>query len=85
MQTEMNIEKRRLSDLRPAEYNPRIELKPGDPEYENIRKSIEAFGYVDPIIINADGTIMGGAPKVQRSPGSRIHGSPGGCLRSFQR
>ena len=60
MQTEMNIEKRRLSDLKPAEYNPRIELKPGDPEYESIRKSIETFGYVDPIIINADGTIMGG-------------------------
>ena len=56
----MNIETRRLADLKPAAYNPRKKLVPGDPEYEKIARSIEEFGYVDPIIINKDGTIVGG-------------------------
>lgn len=56
----MNIEKRKLDDLIPAEYNPRKQLKPGDAEYEKIKKSLIHFGYVDPIIINKDGTIIGG-------------------------
>ena len=56
----MNIETRRLADLKPAAYNPRKKLVPGDPEYEKIARSIEEFGYCDPIIINKDGTIIGG-------------------------
>ena len=49
-----------INELKPAEYNPRIDLQPGDKEFEKIRKSIEEFGYVDPVIINQDGTIVGG-------------------------
>ena len=56
----MVIETRKLSELKPAEYNPRIDLQPGDAEFEKIRRSIQEFGYVDPIIINSDGTIIGG-------------------------
>ena len=56
----MKIEKRKLSELKPAEYNPRKTLTPVDPEYQKIKRSIETFGYVDPMIINADGTIIGG-------------------------
>lgn len=56
----MNLQKRKISDLRPADYNPRKALTPGDPEYQKIRRSIQQFGYVDPIIVNADGTIIGG-------------------------
>ena len=53
-------ERRRIEALNPAEYNPRKRLQPGDDEYESLKRSIEAFGYVDPIIINADGTVIGG-------------------------
>lgn len=53
-------ERRKISDLRPAVYNPRKKLKPGDDEYEKLKASIEAFGYVDPIIVNKDGTVIGG-------------------------
>ena len=60
MTTEMKMETRSLASLRPAEYNPRVQLQPADPEYQNIKRSIETFGYVDPIIINQDGTIIGG-------------------------
>lgn len=56
----MKFEKRKLADLKAAEYNPRVALEPGDPEFEKIARSIETFGYVDPIIINKDGTIIGG-------------------------
>ncbi len=56
----MELVKRQLADLKPAEYNPRKALKPGDPEYQRIAASIEEFGYIDPIIINVDNTIIGG-------------------------
>ena len=46
--------------LRPAEYNPRKKLKPGDKEYEKIKASIEEFGFADPLVVNADMTIIGG-------------------------
>lgn len=60
MKTKLNMEERPLSDLHPAEYNPRVALAPGDEEYKRIKRSIETYGYVDPIIINSDGTIIGG-------------------------
>ncbi len=56
----MKTETRQLKDLSPAKYNPRAQLIPEDVEYQNIKRSIEAFGYVDPIIVNSDGTIIGG-------------------------
>lgn len=56
----MRLEKRRLADLKPAAYNPRKALRPGDEEYEKLAASIEKHGYIDPIVINEDGTIIGG-------------------------
>jgi DNA modification methylase len=49
-----------VSVLKPAEYNPRKKLKPGDKEYEKIKNSIEEFGFADPLVVNADMTIIGG-------------------------
>lgn len=49
-----------VSVLKPAEYNPRKKLKPGDKEYEKIKGSIEEFGFADPLVVNADLTIIGG-------------------------
>lgn len=56
----MNTKTMKLADLSPAKYNPRVKLEPGMPEYEKLKNSIQKFGYVDPIIVNADGTIIGG-------------------------
>lgn len=56
----MRFETRLLADLHPADYNPRVSLTPADPEYQSIRRSIEEFGYADPIVINSDGTIIKG-------------------------
>jgi len=49
-----------VSVLKPAEYNPRKKLKPGDKEYEKIKNSIEEFGFADPLVVNSDMTIIGG-------------------------
>jgi len=48
----MQIEKLKTKLLIPADYNPRKDLKPGDPEYEKLKRSIEQFGYVEPVIWN---------------------------------
>ncbi len=49
---DMQIEKLKTELLIPADYNPRKDLKPGDPEYEKLKRSIEQFGYVEPVIWN---------------------------------
>lgn len=48
----MQIEKKQIKDLDRAEYNPRIELIPGDTEYENLRHSIFAYGMLIPVVWN---------------------------------
>ena len=48
----MQIERKRISDLNRATYNPRIDLIPGDPEYENLRRSITTYGLLIPVIWN---------------------------------
>lgn len=48
----LQIEKIVISKLVPAKYNPRKDLKPGDAEYEKLKRSVEEFGYVEPIIWN---------------------------------
>lgn len=48
----MQIEKIEIGKLKAAEYNPRKDLKPGDPEFEKLKRSIEEFGYVEPVIVN---------------------------------
>ena len=57
----MNISKVNINTLKYAEYNPRIKLKPGMVEYERLKRSIQEFGYVEPIIVNdRTGLIVGG-------------------------
>ncbi len=62
----MLIEKKKAVDLLPAEYNPRKDLKPGDPEYEKLKRSIEEFGYVEPVIWNkTTGRVVGGHQRLK--------------------
>ena len=56
----MKFQKYKIAELVPAAYNPRKKLKLGDKEYEKIKNSITEFGYVEPIIVNSDLTIIGG-------------------------
>jgi len=36
-----------VDKLVPADYNPRKDLKPGDPEYEKLKRSLSEFGYAE--------------------------------------
>lgn len=58
--SEMQWQTLPLVELRPAAYNPRKALKPSDKEYQKIKNSIQEFGYVEPIIVNHDMTVIGG-------------------------
>ncbi len=58
--SDMRFEKWKLADMKPAAYNPRKKLTPEDPEYQEIKRSIETFDYSDPIVLNYDGTIIKG-------------------------
>jgi len=54
----MIIEKKKISDLKPAPYNPR---KSSDKQEANLKKSLEKFGVVEPIVFNKQtGHIVGG-------------------------
>ncbi|ANB66157.1 DNA methylase family protein (plasmid) [Anoxybacillus sp. B7M1] len=47
--------------INPAPYNPRVDLQPGDPEYEKLKRSIKEFGYVEPLVWNRrTGNLVGG-------------------------
>ena len=50
-----------LSSLNPAPYNPRVQLKPGDAEFESLRRSMGSFGCVEPLVWNQrTGHLVGG-------------------------
>ena len=57
----VEIKKIQTDKLNPAPYNPRKNLQPGDPEYEKLKRSMQEFGYVEPIVWNKrTGNIVGG-------------------------
>lgn len=62
----MQIEKMDISKLNPAEYNPRKDLKPGDVEYEKLKRSMEEFGYVEPVVWNkSTGRVISGHQRLK--------------------
>ena len=70
----MKIEEIEISKLKPATYNPRqINTK----QYNDLKKSIERFGLVDPIIINKNGNVVIGGHqrlKIIKSMGEKTIG-----------
>ena len=63
--SEMKWQSLPAEELHPAAYNPRKKLKAGDKEYEKIKNSILEFGYVEPIIVNYDMTVIGGQQRLR--------------------
>jgi DNA modification methylase len=62
----MQIEKMQIDTLQEAAYNPRKDLKSGDPEYEKLRRSVKEFGYVEPAVWNKrTGNIVGGHQRIK--------------------
>lgn len=62
----MIIKKMKIGEIQVAEYNPRIDLQPGDPEYEKIKKSIDEFDLVEPLIVNKrNNKLVGGHQRLK--------------------
>jgi len=62
----MNIKSIPIGKINPAAYNPRKDLKPGDPEYEKLKKSIEIFDMVEPLVWNErSGNLVGGHQRLK--------------------
>lgn len=51
-----------ITELKPAEYNPR-EMSRHD--FEALKRSLSEFGFVDPVIVNKDNSIIGGHQRVK--------------------
>ncbi len=57
----MKSKRMKLSDIKPAEYNPRITLTEKDYQYKALKASIDEFGLVTPLILNErTGTLISG-------------------------
>lgn len=62
----MNIKTLKATELKAAVYNPRKDLQPEDAEYKKLKRSIEEFGYVEPIIWNErTGNVVGGHQRLK--------------------
>ena len=63
---QVNIVKKKIDELIPASYNPRKDLQQEDKEYQKIKKSIQEFGYVEPVIYNkTTGIVVGGHQRLK--------------------
>lgn len=52
--------------VRPADYNPRVALRPGDPDYEKLKTSVTDLGLIDPLVWNeTTGNLVGGHQRLQ--------------------
>lgn len=61
METNIKTKVMLVSDIVPAEYNPRVQLTKADREYKALNASIEENGLVVPLIVNErTGTLVGG-------------------------
>lgn len=62
----MEIRTLKAAQLKAAPYNPRRDLQPEDVEYQKLRRSMEEFGYVEPIIWNErTGNVVGGHQRLK--------------------
>ena len=62
----LEIVRKNINELNPAEYNPRKDLKKGDPEYEKLSKFLEKFDLVEPLVWNRrTGNLVGGHQRLK--------------------
>lgn len=55
-----------IEQLNPAPYNPRQDLQPGDLAFEKLKRSLNEFGCVEPIVWNQrTGNVVGGHQRLK--------------------
>lgn len=64
--TKMEIKRVPIDRLDPSAYNPRKDLQPGDPAYDKLVRSMDKFGYIEPIVWNQrTGHVVGGHQRLK--------------------
>ncbi len=62
----INLQSLSIDRLKPAPYNPRIALKPGDPGYRRLERSLNEFSLVQPIVWNEQtGHVVAGNQRLE--------------------
>jgi len=62
----MDIQTIAINKVHPAPYNPRIELKPGDLEYDRLAQVIAEFDLVEPLVWNEQtGNLVSGHQRLK--------------------
>lgn len=62
----MHIESIPIERINPAAYNPRLDLKPGDRDYDQLERSMDEFGFVEPLVWNRrTGNLVGGHQRLK--------------------
>lgn len=62
----MEIQKIEINKINLAKYNPRMDLQPGDPDYEKLKRSMEEFDLVEPLVWNKrSGNLIGGHQRLK--------------------
>jgi hypothetical protein len=62
----MDIVTKPIEALTPADYNPRVALQPKDPRYRKLKRSLERFGLVEPLVWNRrSGRVVGGHQRLR--------------------
>lgn len=62
----MEIRKMKIKDIQESEFNPRVRLEKGSPEYGQIAASIREFGFIEPLVVNEHNMrLVGGHQRLQ--------------------
>ena len=62
----MEIRKVPIEKINPSPFNPRLDLKPGDKSYEDLKRSIQEFDCVEPLVWNEkSGNVVGGHQRLK--------------------
>ncbi len=66
MPTTLEVRELAIESLTPAAYNPRRPLSPTGPAYRNLKRSLEEFGLVEPLVWNeTTGRVVGGHARLR--------------------
>ena len=63
--TKLKIREVAIGTLKPAPYNPRVNLQPHHKEYQDIKASLESYGFVLPLLFSHRKYIIGGAHRLK--------------------
>ena len=78
----------KFTELNRAKWNPRVELKPSDREYQDIHNSIKEFGFLGGGVVNIRGgknTLVGGHQRVTVMTGMATDYSAGSTAQRILR